>query len=161
MNDTKIRRIVFGAVFTGSMIWITLILIAPYLRGSHPSFSAVIYASFSPVCHQVPSRCFYLAGVPLAVCSRCLGIYVGFFLGTLTYPKVRGFSTSSLPKIQTFFLLSGPIVLDTTGNFWGLWNTPAWFRFIFGVIWGILLPYYFITGLSELFIHLKRRKQVK
>jgi len=161
MDDTKIRQMVFGATFTGIVIWIALILIAPYLRGRYPSFSAVIYASFSPVCHQLPSRCFYLAGVPLAVCSRCLGIYVGFFSGTLAYPAIRGFSISALPKIRSFFLLSLPIALDTLGNFWGLWSTPAWFRFIFGVIWGTLLPYYFITGFSEFFIHLKRTKQAK
>lgn len=155
----KIRLIVFWLTLSGAIIWMTLILLAPYLRVRYPILSGLIYASFSPVCHQIPSRCFYLFGFPLAVCSRCLGIYSGFFTGILAYPIIRGFSKSALPNTRTFLFLSTPIVLDTIGNFWGLWSTSLWLRFFFGLSWGIILPYYFITGLIELFLHLKNTRK--
>ena len=42
-----------------------------------------IYAAFSWVCHQRPERCWQLAGHPLAVCVRCLGLYSGALAGAL------------------------------------------------------------------------------
>jgi uncharacterized membrane protein len=38
---------------------------------------------FSLVCHQHPERCFWLFGAPIAVCARCLGIYLGAATGLL------------------------------------------------------------------------------
>ena len=41
------------------------------------------YAVFSWICHQHPERTWHLAGYPLAVCVRCLGLYVGALAGAL------------------------------------------------------------------------------
>ncbi len=35
------------------------------------------------VCHQEPSRSFFIDGHQLGVCHRCIGIYVGLFFGAL------------------------------------------------------------------------------
>ena len=35
---------------------------------------------FSFLCHQDPSRTFKPGGLPLALCARCVGVYVGFVL---------------------------------------------------------------------------------
>ena len=35
---------------------------------------------FSFFCHQDPSRTFLPGGEPLAMCARCVGVYVGFLL---------------------------------------------------------------------------------
>ena len=35
---------------------------------------------FSLLCHQDPSRTFQPGGEPLAMCARCVGVYVGFLL---------------------------------------------------------------------------------
>jgi uncharacterized membrane protein len=34
----------------------------------------------TPVCHRMPSRSFWLAGVPMGLCARCTGIYAGLAL---------------------------------------------------------------------------------
>jgi uncharacterized membrane protein len=90
----------------------------------------------------------------MAVCSRCLGIYIGFLAGTFYYPAIRGFSTLSLPKHKTFFLATVPIGIDTIGNFFFLWNTAGWLRLTLGFIWGIVLPLYFITGIADFILNL-------
>jgi uncharacterized membrane protein len=90
----------------------------------------------------------------MAVCSRCLGIYIGFLAGTFYYPVKRGFSTLSLPKRKTFYLATVPIGIDTIGNFFFLWNTAGWLRLILGFIWGIVLPFYFITGIADFILNL-------
>lgn len=149
MVEKKIFRIVFIFTLIGVIGWLALIFIAPFLRSLDIPANSFIYAIFSPICHQNPSRCFYLFGYPLAVCTRCLGIYFGFFLGTLIFPVVNGFKSKRAPKNLIFFIFTVPIVIDTLGNMFHLWQTSDWLRYVIGFIWGTLLPYYFIVGISE------------
>lgn len=144
--------LVYISTFFGIIIWLAAILLAPYLRSQSLNLNDLIYAVFSSICHQIPSRCFSVFGHPLAVCVRCFGIYFGFLIGTLIYPFIRGFSLVSVPKTRTFILVSLPIVVDTAGNIFSLWMTSNWLRFFFGFIWGVILPFYFISGISDAFI---------
>jgi uncharacterized membrane protein len=139
-------------------VWIGLSFLAPYLRSESDRLNHVIYAIFSPVCHQVPSRCLYVFGFPMAVCARCFGIYTGFLAGVLLYPFLRGFKRLTIPDIRIFLCLSFPIVLDTAGNFASFWSTADWLRFIFGFLWGIVLPYYFITGIALAILQKRSKK---
>ena len=155
MIEKKIVRKVFVFTLAGIIIWTTLIFMAPVLKGLDKPLNAFIYSVFSPICHQNPSRCFYFYGYPLAVCTRCLGIYFGFLLGTLSFPLINGFDSVKSPVNHILFALSVPIVLDTIGNLFNLWHTSDWLRFVIGILWGVILPYYFIGGISELFIDRK------
>lgn len=38
---------------------------------------SAVYAAAHLVCHQLPARTFHLAAGPVAVCARCLGLYLG------------------------------------------------------------------------------------
>lgn len=148
---TKTRiLIVFYSTLAGTLLWLGTVFFAPYLRSQSSSLSNLLYALFSSVCHQIPSRSFICFGYPLAVCARCLGIYVGFLGGVGLYPIAKGFSTMTLPKTWLFLLLSLPIGIDALGNFAGLWITTSWLRFVFGGIWGFILPFYFIYGIVDL-----------
>jgi uncharacterized membrane protein len=144
-------RLVYAISLAGIIFWLGSIFLAPFLKAKSLFLGDFIYALFSSTCHQIPDRCFTLFGHPLAVCTRCLGIYAGFFLGTLFFPFSRNSTVRSLPKIKTFILVTGPIVLDTLGNFLSFWSTPSWARFFLGFLWGIILPFYFIIGISDAF----------
>ena len=149
----KERRAAFAVWLTalvGSILLVLLTLAAPALRSRSPRLSALLYAVFAPLCHQDPGRCFPYAGDPLAVCARCLGIYIGFVLGALLFPFARGFVRPFPPAIRTFLLVSLPIFLDVAGNILGLWSSPLGVRFATGVLWGTVLPAYFIAGLHDL-----------
>ena len=63
--------------------WFVLLLTAPFLPAL---FSASIYTIGSLICHQRPERSFWLAGVQLPVCARCLGIYGGVVIGAVSAP---------------------------------------------------------------------------
>ncbi len=41
------------------------------------------YHFLDPICHQTPTLSFWLFGHPLALCARCLGGYLGVFIGIL------------------------------------------------------------------------------
>lgn len=67
-------------IFAIALALVALVL-APALHQPLLSFS--VLAFFSRVCHQDPARSFWIAGVPMAVCARCFGIYLGGVAGAL------------------------------------------------------------------------------
>jgi uncharacterized membrane protein len=143
---------VYVLTLLGTLGWLAAIFLAPYLESrSAGGAASVLYAMFAPVCHQIPERSFFFHGFPLAVCGRCLGVYTGFLAGLLAYPAVRGFRRVALPSLSFFILLSLPIGLDFGGGLLGLWTSPIGLRYATGFIWGTVLPYFFVTGLAELF----------
>ena len=148
---------IYVFTFIGICLWIGLIFSAPYLQNQSSPLGRWIYPIFAPTCHQAPSRCFHLWGHPLAVCARCLGIYFGFLGGTLLYPLIRGFEGLSMPRLKTFALVTIPIAIDTLGNILTLWSSPAGLRFCLGVLWGSILPFFFITGIADAFQKSKKQ----
>jgi uncharacterized membrane protein len=149
----------YAVTATGIFLWMGGIFLAPYLRARSSPWQGLAYAVFKPVCHQLPSRSFSRFGAPLAVCARCLGIYLGFLIGVILYPLVRGFRRLAVPPARVFLLVSLPIVLDTIGNFLQLWNTSNSVRMMIGILWGMPLPFYIITGIADLFIAQRSRRE--
>ncbi len=146
----KARAVYFLTLF-GIILWIVAIFAAPYLKSQSSTCGHLIYVVFSPTCHQMPSRCLTLFGNPLAVCTRCLGIYLGFLLGTSIFPFCRGRMSVSLPQPKILILLTIPIVIDTAANVVSLWVSPHWLRLSTGLVWGTVLPFYFIPGVIDVF----------
>jgi uncharacterized membrane protein len=141
---------VYAALVVGAAVWVTAILAAPYLWSRDSPISLVLYAAFSPTCHQIPERSFWLFGHPLAVCARCFGIYVGFLGGLAAYPFLRGFRSGSPPGVRAILLFSAPIAADTAAQFLGLWSTDGLGRFATGALWGAVLPFLFVPALAGL-----------
>jgi uncharacterized membrane protein len=154
-NKTKIG-LAYVLTLAGILIWLGAVFLAPYLQSRGIAFFRFIYGCFSTVCHQKPTRSFFIFGHPVAVCARCLGIYLGFLGGLVVYPLNRGFSRLRLPDKRFFFAVSAPIVLDTAANVLGFWNTSNAIRFALGFSWGLILPFYFLTGIGELVLPRKK-----
>lgn len=157
LSPVRVQAAVWLASTIAVTAWIGLIFLAPYLRSHSSRWQGLIYAVFAPVCHQIPGRSFSIFGQPLAVCARCLGIYIGILVGVAFYPLFRGFRRLELPTAKVFLLISSPIVIDTIGNFLKLWETPKQLRLGIGLIWGTILPFYFIAGVVELILGRKRK----
>ncbi len=150
LNRGRIRRI-YILTAAGTILWLAAIIAAPWLRSRGSGAAGFVYACFGPICHQNPARSFFLWGYPLAVCARCLGVYAGFAGGVFCYPFRRGFSATRLPSLTTLAVASAPIALDAAANILRLWNTGGGLRFLTGFLWGLILPFYFLTGIVELF----------
>lgn len=143
-----------------TIVWLGAIFLAPYLKSRSDPRSVFFYFLFSPVCHQIPSRSFFIFGHSLAVCSRCLGVYSGILGGTILFPFFRGFCNLILPKTRIFILFSLPIATDAIGNLLHLWRTSAELRFVTGFIWGVILAFYLVVGIIDLSFKLWKRKPV-
>src|SRR5512138_2688166 len=78
----------------GVLFWVAAIAAAPLLASSGSAAPVVagivVYRAASIVCHQIPERSFFLSGLPLAVCARCLGLYVGAAAAAMP-AMIRGF----------------------------------------------------------------------
>ena len=148
----------------GTAAWIALIFLAPFLRSANSPWHVLIYGIFSPTCHQIDSRCLQFFGAPLAVCARCLGIYLGILAGTLVF-LYKMATYPPLPQAKTFVMITCPLILDGLGNLFGIWQSPHLLRLGIGALWGCILPFYFIPGLAEALsgrsriIRLKRRHE--
>src|SRR5688572_13028305 len=70
-------------------VWVLLIVLPPIFAANGFAFSSPLYKFFSFICHQIPDRTFHIGEHPLAVCSRCFGVYFGLLMGLVIYPLWR------------------------------------------------------------------------
>ncbi len=104
---------------------------APALSASAYSLAALaIFLFFSPVCHQDPARSFWILGAPVAVCARCLGIYLGAAAGAWI-PAPRRMLLSGL---ALFAALNLADVLTEAAAWHGNWKLT---RFLLGALLGL------------------------
>lgn len=70
LND-NLRVTIVAALAAG---WVALLLLTPWLP---VPLAGALYLFGARICHQIAERSWYLDGVQLPVCARCLGIYLG------------------------------------------------------------------------------------
>lgn len=94
---------------------------------------------FSTVCHQNPQRSFWLNGQPMAVCSRCMGIYSGFALGWILLPAISLIKVKAVSTIKKGLLALALLnILDILGNIVGFWQNTLDSRLVLGWLIGWL-----------------------
>ena len=117
----------------------------------YPKLAHVFYLGFSDSCHQQDVRSFHLNGTKLAVCSRCFGIYFGLILASIFYPFIH--EKNLHPRILIIFLM--PLALDGTTQLLGFRQSNNTLRFITGLLFGIILPFYINPALKQVVLTIK------
>ena len=79
-----------------------------------------VQAGGSTLCHQDAGRSFAIQGAPLAVCSRCIGLYAGGVLGLLAGGLLCAWVRQG-PR-SVFFLLIAPTLVDAVLPMTGLFG---------------------------------------
>lgn len=150
---------VWGVTLAVVFVWVFVIVLAPVAREFGWAVAGPIYTFFSYICHQLPERSLHIDSHPLAVCSRCFGVYFGLFAGLLTYPLWRKIDeVEPLPRIWLFLSLV-PISIDWSLTVFGVWENTHVSRFFTGLILGIACAVYIVPAFVEIRrnIGLKRR----
>jgi uncharacterized membrane protein len=155
--------IVYAALMTLSILWIALILAAPWLMVKrHFLASAAVYQGLSVVCHQAPERSFYFHGHPMGVCSRCVSIYAGFIIGLSLYPFARDLREDRFPPRWILIAAAVPMVIDFTIGILGLFANTFLSRALTGLLFGAVAAFYitpgFISTLNDWLIAFARPK---
>lgn len=143
-------------IWTGGLLlvgaWVFLILLAPLAAGRDwTGVAAPLYKFFGFICHQIESRSLHLDAHPLAVCSRCFGVYFGLFFGFIVYPLVRRVENiEPLPRYWLFLAMI-PIGVDWALGVFGIWENTHLSRFLTGTILGAACAVFIVPALVEIF----------
>ena len=133
-------------------IWSLLCLstiAAPLLAACGYKITAgILYLLWSPFCHQDSQRSFMLFGHRMAVCHRCTGIYVGFFLAALV--NTAWYRIALEHRRLAVFIAAIPLLLDAMLPLTGLWSGSTWTRIATGLIFGMAASSYLVIGIAEL-----------
>jgi len=113
--------------------------------------SFFIYYFFSPVCHQLDDRSFHIFGYELAVCSRCVSVYLGFLLGTLIYPMRYKLTNTELPPMWFLLLPLVLLCIDVFADVMGIFKNTFGTRTISGAYMGFVLPFFLLPGFLKFF----------
>ena len=86
-----------------------------------------------PFCHHRPERTFKIKKYYFPVCSRCTGLYLGFFVSIILLSLVN-FSHTNILMV---FLMLIPCGVDGASQLLGLRESTNSLRFLTGLIAGI------------------------
>ena len=126
-------------------VWLLLIVSPSLLAEKHALPVGAVYYFFSQVCHQIPERSFHWAGSQMAVCHRCLGIYVGFWLGALCWPWLGQLGQRLLYRPRLVLIPAALLLLNALTA-----NSP-FDRVVTGLLAGFPVALFVWIGFEQLF----------
>ena len=142
---------VWGAALGVVFLWVFAIVLAPVaLENGWFGLSSPIYGFFSYACHQMPERSLHFDGHPLAVCSRCFGVYFGLLAGLAVYPLWRRIEEVEPLARFWLFLSLIPVGIDWSLTVFGLWENTHASRFVTGLILGVACATFIVPALVEI-----------
>ena len=109
---TRARTPLYWTLVGAVTLWTSLVFVAPYGRQEGWLVSPLLYEFFHQVCHQMPERSFHAFGHPLAVCHRCLGLYVGGLAGLVIFPLFPRLTERVLRRPRLVLLFFVPVLVD-------------------------------------------------
>jgi len=102
------------------------------------------YRMFQGICHQLPDRSFHIQGEPMAVNTRCFGIFSGLLTGWMLFPflpaGIASFRWSMLLWMMVLFQLA-----DWTAGQLSVWNSSDFSRFFSGSGLGVAVAFVVVT----------------
>ena len=148
-GDSKVTRLAYAIVLVLASAWVAGVFIAPLVDATS-TLAGFLHLAYSKVCHQITDRSFHIAGQPLAVCSRCSGVYAGYLAGLFIYPLVRSlFRTDTPPRIWLLVALV-PVAVDFLGGYAGIFENTSVSRALTGSIAGVAGAFYTLPGLVSM-----------
>ena len=126
------------------LTFVAAVVAAPYLlTHGFPAMGFALYRGFAIICHQRPERSFWIFGAEVAVCSRCLGIYLGAALGLL-------FRTARRIALRLLIVAVALNLLDAMTELAGLHGNWLLIRFGFGLLLGAAAALLIFSSVSPL-----------
>ncbi len=147
MTNTRKLWLMYSLLMLIAIVWLAVTFLPPWLTANGHSFSAIsLYRGLSGICHQIPERSFYWLGSPLAVCSRCTGIYFGFVVGLMLYPFCRNLGDLTIPSRLWLMVGALPMLVDVGGDYFGAFKNAFFSRTATGLLVGIVAAFFLLPA---------------
>lgn len=127
-------------LFTGVGIALLLLVLISLGEGFWGGGSGAVHWTeklFYGICHQIPERSFYYQGYPMAVNSRCFGIFTGLMAGWVTIPFVKTYTAKARWPVWVFGFAVMLQIIDYSGNLFHVWENTNLSRAVAGSILGL------------------------
>ena len=111
-----------------SMFVVVTAAIAPFL-----GVDSILRGLYTPICHQIESRCLVLDGTSMPLCARCFGGYSAFVLAWILVVLL---SIGKRNFIYVGIIAAALGTLDVILHTIGLYDTGNVFRLISGALLG-------------------------
>ncbi len=147
MSNTRKSWLMYSLLMLIALVWLAVIFVPPGLVATGHSFSAIsLYRGLSGICHQIPERSFSWLGSPLAVCSRCTGIYFGFVVGLMLYPFCRRVNELTIPSLFWLPVAALPMLVDVGGDFIEAFKNTFFSRTATGLLVGVVAAFFLLPA---------------
>jgi uncharacterized membrane protein len=104
-------------------------------------------------------------GYKLAVCSRCVSVYLSFLVGCILYPVFKKIDNKHLPSLWYLVFPLAILILDAGLDMLDIIKNTFLTRSITGALIGFVLPFFLIPGFvnffSEIDSFVKDKKKLK
>jgi uncharacterized membrane protein len=144
-NSYLMRLFIISPLIALLLFLVTISVLSPYFE-TRLMVKEFEFASFflKKICHQYPSRSFYIFGSNIGLCARCFTLYL-----TLTFYCIlfSFFELKLRAKFKWIISISLiiPLLADGLTQYYGLRHSNNFLRFITGVLAG--------SGLSIIFLN--------
>jgi len=146
-SENRKAVLMYALLMLIALVWLALIFLPPWLIANEHRFSAMsLYRAMSGFCHQMPERSFHWLGFPLAVCSRCTGVYAGFVAGLALYPFFRNLTNLEIPRRFWLVVAVLPMLADFGGDFIGLFSNTFFSRTATGLLSGAAIAFFLLPA---------------
>jgi uncharacterized membrane protein len=141
-------------------IYAGLPFLAPILMANGYSMPAnFIYSVYQFLCHQLPSRSYFVYGYQVAYCQRDTAIYTTLLVATILFPLVRS-RLKPLPW-QWYLVLITPMAIDGLTQLVGLRYSNWQLRTITGALFGLATAWLALPYVEEAFQDIRRSVSLK
>lgn len=140
------------------LTWLLLLgfVLLPILPVTLPfSGQVFIRGLYKMLCHQIEDRCFHWQGIAFAVCHRCMGLYLGWWLGMNVYPLIQKQASffENHSRLVLFVTVS-PMLVDWLLGVLQLGGSPWQGQFGTGLVAGLGMSYFVTKGIYSLFFEI-------
>jgi len=123
-------------------------VIGVWMWGTPPGIDGKVDAVAYAICHRIPSHSFLINGLPMPLCARCTGIYLGVMTSFLIAVASGRTRVSRLPPLRVIAVLVGFVVLmgiDGVNSYVTLFRPSSfyephnWLRLVTGMYCGVAM----------------------
>jgi uncharacterized membrane protein len=114
-----------------------------------PTWTTLVYAAASRVCHQRPERSFHTHAMAWPVCARCAGLYLAAPFAALAAFRRRGQNPLRVAPVRLVALAAIPTALTLIWEWGGLGTPSNLVRFATALPLGAAIAFVIIVTVAE------------